>query len=94
VTIRLEVAIFLGTILSLLSYLYRTSKPSLKVMGFDTDAPGRPFVVRADVPAPLGECPQLKMVRMRARSTSARSPTSRSSCTTCARRWPRRSTCS
>ncbi len=64
VTIRLEVAILLGTILSLLSYLYRTSKPQLKVMGFDTDAPARPFVVRADVPAPLGECPQLKLVRM------------------------------
>ena len=64
VTIRLEVAILLGTILSLLSYLYRTSKPSLKVMGFDTDAPGRPFIVRADVPAPLGECPQLKLARM------------------------------
>ena len=64
VTIRLEVAILLGTILSLLSYLYRTSKPSLKVMGFDTDSPGRPFVVRADAAAPLGECPQLKMVRM------------------------------
>ena len=54
----------LGTILSLLSYLYRTSKPSLKVMGFDSDAPGRPFIVRADVAAPLGECPQLKLVRM------------------------------
>ena len=64
VTIRLEVAILLGTILSLLTYLYRTSKPSLKVMGFDTDAPGRPFIVRADVPAPLGECPQLKLARM------------------------------
>jgi SulP family sulfate permease len=64
VTIRLEVAILLGTILSLLSYLYRTSKPQLKVMGFDTEAPGRPFVVRADVKAPLGECPQLKLVRM------------------------------
>ena len=64
VTIRLEVAILLGTILSLLTYLYRTSKPSLKVMGFDTDAPGRPFIVRAEVPAPLGECPQLKLARM------------------------------
>ncbi|HEY5325246.1 MAG TPA: SulP family inorganic anion transporter [Caldimonas sp.] len=64
VTIRLEMAILLGTILSLLTYLYRTSKPSLKVMGFDIDAPGRPFIVRAEVAAPLGECPQLKLVRM------------------------------
>src|SRR4029077_13814067 len=64
VTIRLEMAILLGTILSLITYLYRTSKPSLKVMGFETDTPGRPFIVRADVSAPLGECPQLKLARM------------------------------
>ena len=64
VTIRLEIAILLGTILSLLSYLYRTSRPSVRVMGFDTEGPGRPFVVRADVAVPLGECPQLKMIRM------------------------------
>ena len=72
VTIRLEMAILLGTILSLVTYLHRTSRPSMRVMGFDI-APGsgvghaafeRPFVVRADVPAPLPECPQLKMIRM------------------------------
>ena len=38
-------------------------------MGFDQPltagrAAERPFVVRADVPAPLPECPQLKMIRM------------------------------
>jgi SulP family sulfate permease len=69
VTIRLEMAILLGTILSLVTYLHRTSKPYVRVMGFDTAvhdaAPSdRPFVVRADVPAPLPECPQLKMIRM------------------------------
>jgi SulP family sulfate permease len=64
VTIRLEVAILLGTILSLLSFLQRTSKPQMRIMGFDSEAPDRPFVVRADVAAPLAECPQLKMVRM------------------------------
>ncbi|MDQ6629674.1 MAG: SulP family inorganic anion transporter [Pseudomonadota bacterium] len=64
VTIRLEIAILLGTILSLVTYLYRTSKPAMRVMGFDTNAPARPFVVRADVAAPLPECPQLKMIRM------------------------------
>ena len=72
VTIRLEMAILLGTILSLVTYLHRTSRPSMRVMGFDAP-PGcslgkapfeRPFVVRADVPAPLPECPQLKMIRM------------------------------
>ena len=64
VTIRLEMAILLGTILSLVTYLHRTSHPHMRVMGFDSRAAGRPFVVRADVPAPLPECPQLKMIRM------------------------------
>ncbi|MGZ5714031.1 MAG: SulP family inorganic anion transporter [Caldimonas sp.] len=64
VTIRLEMAILLGTILSLLTYLHRTSKPRIRVMGFDSEASDRPFVVRADVAAPLDECPQLKMIRM------------------------------
>ena len=64
VSIRLEMAILLGTILSLVTYLYRTSKPAMRVMGFDSTEPARPFIVRADVPAPLPECPQLKMIRM------------------------------
>ena len=64
VSIRLEVAILLGTILSLVTYLYRTSKPAIRIMGFDGTAPARPFVVRSDVPEPLPECPQLKMIRM------------------------------
>ena len=64
VTIRLEMAILLGTILSLLTFLYRTSKPSMRVMGFDSTEPTRPLIVRADVPVPLPECPQLKMIRM------------------------------
>ena len=68
-TIRIEMAILLGTILSLVTYLHRTSRPYMRVMGFDRrPEPGsvveRPFVVRADVPAPLPECPQLKMIRM------------------------------
>ena len=64
VSIRLEVAILLGTVLSLVTYLYRTSKPAIRVMGFDSTEPARPFIVRDDVPAPLPECPQLKMIRM------------------------------
>ena len=70
VTIRLEMAILLGTILSLLVYLHRTSRPYVRVMGFDkaVDDDGahseRMFVVRADVPVALPECPQLKMIRM------------------------------
>ncbi|MEP6739230.1 MAG: SulP family inorganic anion transporter [Caldimonas sp.] len=64
VTIRIEVAILLGTILSLVTYLQRTSKPAIRIMGFDSTEPARPFVVRVDVPVPLPECPQLKMIRM------------------------------
>ena len=64
VTIRIEMAIVLGTFLSLVVYLHRTSRPYMRVMGFDSTAPERPFVVRADVPAPLPECPQLKLIRM------------------------------
>ena len=64
VSIRLEVAILLGTILSLVTFLYRTSKPAIRIMGFDGTAPARPFVVRSDVPEPLPECPQVKMIRM------------------------------
>jgi SulP family sulfate permease len=64
VSIRLEVAILLGTILSLVTFLYRTSKPAVRIMGFDGIAPARPFVVRSDVPEPLPECPQVKMIRM------------------------------
>ena len=63
-TIRLEVAILLGTILSLVTYVYRTSKPAIRVMGFDGTGPARPLVVRSDVVAPLPECPQVKMIRM------------------------------
>ena len=64
VSIRLEVAILLGTILSLVTFLHRTSKPAIRTMGFDSTGPARPFVVRNDVAEPLPECPQLKMVRM------------------------------
>ena len=67
VSIRLEMAIVLGTILSLLVYLHRTSRPHMRVMGFDkavSAAGDRPFVVRADAAAPLPECPQMKMIRM------------------------------
>jgi SulP family sulfate permease len=64
ISIRIEMAILLGTILSLVTHLYRTSKPAIRVMGFDSKEPGRPFIVRDHVPQPHAECPQLKMVRM------------------------------
>lgn len=66
VTLRLEVAILLGTILSLVGYLYRTSRPAMRSMGFDNaQAHDRPFVVvDGQPPGTLPECPQLKLLRM------------------------------
>jgi sulfate permease, SulP family len=64
VSIRLEIAILLGTLLSLMSFLYRTSRPAMRTMGFDSRAPDRQFVVLADAEHPLPECPQLKLLRM------------------------------
>ena len=50
VTIRLEMAILLGMLLSLMSFLYRTSRPAMRTMGFDSRAPDRQFVVIDDAP--------------------------------------------
>lgn len=64
VTLRLEVAILAGTILSLLAYLHRTSHPAMRTMGFDTMDEERHFVVVDAAPRALPECPQLKLLRM------------------------------
>ncbi len=68
VSLRLEMAIVLGTLLSLMVFLYRTSKPAMRSMGFDTSpelpATQRPFVVVDSTPGALPECPQLKLLRM------------------------------
>lgn len=71
VTIRLEIAILLGMLLSLMSFLYRTSRPAMRSMGFDGRGLDRQFVV-IDTPddpdepphQTLPECPQLKLLRM------------------------------
>jgi SulP family sulfate permease len=73
-TIRLEMAILLGTLLSLLAFLLRTARPAMRTMGFDSTAPERQFVVLEgegpgrEQPSPpkpqLPECPQLKLLRM------------------------------
>ena len=63
-TIRMEIAILLGTIASLGSYLWRTSKPAMRSMGFDTLAPARPFVVVDGNASALPECRELKLLRM------------------------------
>ena len=71
VTIRLEIAILLGMLLSLMLFLYRTSRPAMRSMGFDGRGLDRQFVVidgpgDADEPPhqTLPECPQLKLLRM------------------------------
>jgi len=48
VTLRLETAILLGMILSLMSFLFRTSRPAMRTMGFDSRRPDRQFVVIDD----------------------------------------------
>jgi SulP family sulfate permease len=50
VTIRLEIAILLGMILSLMSFLYRTSRPAMRTMGFDSRGLDRQFVVIDNTP--------------------------------------------
>ncbi|MGO4400069.1 SulP family inorganic anion transporter [Achromobacter sp. PAB15] len=64
VTIRMEVAILLGTVLSLMAYLHRTSRPAMRTMGFDSRGLDRRFVVLEHQPDALPECPQLKLLRM------------------------------
>ncbi|MCD0501804.1 SulP family inorganic anion transporter [Bordetella petrii] len=64
VTIRMEIAILLGTLLSLMVYLHRTSHPAMRTMGFDATDPDRHFAVLEGRPDELPECPQLKLMRM------------------------------
>jgi len=64
ISIRIEVAILFGTILSLASYLHRTSRPAMRTMGFDSMTADRQFVVVDDAKNVLPECPQLKLLRM------------------------------
>ena len=55
VAIRLEVAILLGMLLSLMLFLYRTSRPAMRSMGFDSRAPDRQLVVIDDAWHPVEE---------------------------------------
>lgn len=64
VTLRMELAIMLGTLLSLFGFLSRTAKPAMRTMGFDQREPSRKFVVVDGNVNALPECPQLKLLRM------------------------------
>lgn len=58
---HLEMAVLAGALLSLLLYLNRTSKPSLRSLVPDAANPLRKFTERR---AGAAECPQLKMLRI------------------------------
>jgi sulfate permease, SulP family len=47
-----------------MSFLFRTSRPAMRTMGFDSRKPDRQFVVIDDAEKALPECPQLKLLRM------------------------------
>ena len=64
IAIRMEVAILLGTVLSLMVYLHRTSRPAMRTMGFDSRGLDRRFIVIEHQRDALPECPQLKLLRM------------------------------
>src|SRR5512139_2954646 len=59
--IDLEKGIFFGIMLSLILYLYRTSRPSVRSIVPDPSNEKHKFTLLRD---PLNECPQLKMVRI------------------------------
>ncbi|WP_043459097.1 SulP family inorganic anion transporter, partial [Azohydromonas australica] len=65
-TLRLEIAVLIGSALSLGLYLHRTSRPAMRTMGFDGERGDihRPFVVVAQSSRAKPECPQLKLLRM------------------------------
>ncbi len=58
--VDLEKGIFFGIALSLVLYLYRTSRPTLESVLPDTDPASYHFVTVEDRP----ECPQVKMMRL------------------------------
>jgi len=65
VLLRMEMAILIGTLLSLLVYLNRTSKPAVRLMGFLSKNPRRHLENIDHVPSDERlACPQLAMIRM------------------------------
>lgn len=63
--LRMEMAILLGTLLSLLVYLNRTSKPAVRLMGFLSRSPSRHLEnIDQREGADVLTCPQLVMIRM------------------------------
>ncbi|GGK10541.1 SulP family inorganic anion transporter [Pseudomonas matsuisoli] len=64
-SIPLDRAVLLGTLVSLVAYLYRTSHPAIRPLLPATHTPERRFTPIEELPLPHGEeCPQLKLVRV------------------------------
>ncbi|HEY6095254.1 MAG TPA: SulP family inorganic anion transporter [Gallionellaceae bacterium] len=59
--VDLEKGIFFGIMLSLILYLYRTSRPSVRSIVPDPSSEKHKFAIQRDE---LNECPQLKVVRI------------------------------
>ncbi|WP_217351280.1 SulP family inorganic anion transporter [Azoarcus sp. DN11] len=60
--IPIEFAVLIGVGLSLVFYLHQTSRPVMRVLV--PHGPARHFMPVEDIADPVGECPQLKLVRM------------------------------
>jgi SulP family sulfate permease len=60
-TLSLEIAILVGVFVSLVAYLYRTSRPTMRTLVPDRHDPERKMV---EVHERLPECPQLKILRI------------------------------
>lgn len=63
-TIPLDRAVLLGTLVSLVAYLYRTSHPAIRPLVPDPRTPERRFTPLDELGQPAQECPQLKLVRV------------------------------
>ena len=80
VTIRLEMAILLGMLLSLMLFLYRTSRPAMRTMGFDSRGLDRQFVVIDEgpqTPADVGRSVESVVTSVGAGAASAGPPQAR-----------------
>lgn len=62
--LRLEVAVLLGTALSLGAYLYQTSRPAIRDLLPDADNPERSFTPVDELDHSTPQCPQLRLVRI------------------------------
>lgn len=62
--LRLEVAVLLGTALSLGAYLYQTSRPAVRDLLPDAESRARHFRPTDELPQNVLQCPQLRLVRI------------------------------